>query len=62
MIKTRLFFILIKHGINPFAKTFKVKHKLNRLTNKEKEWVEENFGLTLRYIMNEEQKNKLKGE
>ena len=30
-----LFFIFIRHGIWPFCKTFKVKSKLNRFTEKE---------------------------
>lgn len=39
----KLLFILLKHGINPFSKFGKNAYKLNRLTNKDKIWIINNF-------------------
>lgn len=47
MKQLKLLFIFIKHGINPFCKSYKVKHKYYKLTDNDLVWIRDNFGDTM---------------
>lgn len=51
----KLLFILLKHGINPFSKFGKNGYKLNRLTNKDREYINNNFEFNLWHLIKDKE-------